>query len=44
MKYFGGMTDGEIAEVLELSTRTVGRDWEKARLFLSASLMEKPGV
>lgn len=38
MKYFAGMTEGAIAEVLELSPRTVQRDWEKARLFLSASL------
>lgn len=40
MKYFGGMTEEEIADVLELSSRTVQRDWEKARLFLSASLQE----
>jgi DNA-directed RNA polymerase specialized sigma24 family protein len=41
MKYFGGMTEGEIADVLEISSRTVHRDWDKARLFLSASLQEK---
>jgi len=40
MKYFGGMTEEEIADVLELSVRTVQRDWEKAKLFLSASLRE----
>ena len=40
MKYFGGMTEEEIADVLEVSARTVQRDWEKARLFLSASLQE----
>jgi RNA polymerase sigma factor (TIGR02999 family) len=40
MKYFGGMTEEEIADVLEISPRTVQRDWEKARLFLSASLQE----
>jgi RNA polymerase sigma factor (TIGR02999 family) len=38
MKYFGGMTEEEIADVLEISVRTVQRDWEKARLILSASL------
>jgi RNA polymerase sigma factor (TIGR02999 family) len=38
MKYFGGMTEDEIANALNLSSRTVQRDWEKARLFLSASL------
>jgi len=40
MKYFGGMTEVEIADVLNLSSRTVQRDWEKARMFLSASLQE----
>lgn len=38
MRYFAGMTDGEIAEVLGLSLRTVGRDWEKARLLLAQAL------
>lgn len=34
MRYFGGLTDAEIGEVLGLSSRTVRRDWEKARLLL----------
>jgi RNA polymerase sigma factor (TIGR02999 family) len=34
MRYFGGLTDTEIGEVLGLSSRTVRRDWEKARLLL----------
>lgn len=34
MRYFGGLTDAEIAETLKISERTVGRDWEKARLLL----------
>ena len=38
MRYFSGMTEPEIAEVLGLTVRTVARDWEKARLFLHASL------
>ena len=38
MRYFGGMTDGEIAEVLGVTPRTVGRDWERARLILSVAL------
>lgn len=38
MRYFGGLSDAEIAEVLELTTRTVQRDWEKAKLLLRMSL------
>ena len=38
MRYFAGMTESEIAEVLGVTVRTVARDWEKARLFLHASL------
>jgi RNA polymerase sigma factor (TIGR02999 family) len=38
MRYFGGMTETEIAEVLGLTDRTVRREWEKARLWLSAAL------
>jgi RNA polymerase sigma factor (TIGR02999 family) len=33
-RFFGGMREEEIAEVLGVSTRTVERDWIKARLFL----------
>jgi RNA polymerase sigma factor (TIGR02999 family) len=38
MRYFGGMTELEIAEVLGVSDRTVRRSWEKARLLLIAAL------
>ncbi len=38
MRYFAGMDDVEIAEALGLSTRTVARDWEKARLLLADAL------
>jgi RNA polymerase sigma factor (TIGR02999 family) len=38
MRYFGGMTDLEIAEALGLTDRTVRRDWEKARLLLAHAL------
>lgn len=38
MRYFGGFTDAEIAETLELNERTVRRHWEKARLLLLALL------
>lgn len=38
LRYFGGLTEPEIAEALSLSERTVRRDWEKARLLLFAAL------
>ena len=38
MRYFGGMEDAEIAAALEVSTRTVTRDWDKARLLLAHAL------
>ena len=38
MRYFGGMEDAEIAEALNLSKRTVTRDWDKARLLLAHAL------
>ena len=34
MRYFGGMTLEEIAEVMELSVPTLKRDWRRARAFL----------
>lgn len=38
MRYFAGMNDGEIGEALALSSRTVRRDWDKARLLLAHAL------
>lgn len=38
MRFFGGMTDEEIAEALGVTTRTVLRDWKKARLWLYREL------
>ena len=35
MRYFGGYNEQEIAEALDITERTVRRDWEKARLILS---------
>lgn len=37
-RFFGGMTEKEVADVLDVSTRTVERDWVKARLFLHREL------
>jgi RNA polymerase sigma factor (TIGR02999 family) len=38
MRYFGGMSDGEIAAALGVTDRTVRRDWQQARLFLAEAL------
>ena len=40
MRYFGGLQEDEVAEALNISIRTVQRDWEKARLLLAAALKE----
>ncbi len=38
LRYFGGLTDVEIATALGVTDRTVRRDWEQARLFLADAL------
>lgn len=40
MRFFAGMTDEEIAEVLDVSIRTVLRDWKTARLWLYRELSQ----
>lgn len=42
MRYFAGMTEQEVADALQLSRRSVARDWEKARLFLADALNQLP--
>ena len=38
MRYFGGMTEAEIAGALGVTERTVRRDWLKARVLLREAL------
>jgi RNA polymerase sigma factor (TIGR02999 family) len=38
LRYFGGLSEAEIAAILGVTERTVQRDWAKARLFLSSAL------
>jgi RNA polymerase sigma-70 factor (ECF subfamily) len=40
LRFFGGMSDKEIAEVLGVTTRTVLRDWKTARLLLYRELSQ----
>lgn len=38
MRFFGGLTEQEIADILQVSVATVKRDWEFARSWLLAQL------
>ena len=38
MRFFGGMTEEEIGRALDVTSRTVQRDWAKARAWLYAEL------
>lgn len=40
LRYFGGLSEAEIATLLGRSDRSIRRDWQKARLFLLASLKQ----
>ncbi len=43
LRFFGGLTAEEMAEVLDVSSRTVERDWTKAKAFLYLMLREEKG-
>ena len=38
LRYFGGLSEAEVAAALGVTDRTVQRDWQKARMFLSLAL------
>ena len=40
LRYFAGLSDQEIAELLGRSERSIRRDWQKARMFLLAAMRE----
>lgn len=42
-RYFAGYSEAEIADLLEVSERTVRRDWFKARAWLAATLQAHAG-
>jgi len=44
LRYFAGLSELEIAALLQRSERSVRRDWQKARMFLLASLRETPAT
>lgn len=41
-RYFAGMNDDEIAAALEVSTRTIQRDWPRAQAWLRRALESPP--
>jgi RNA polymerase sigma factor (TIGR02999 family) len=41
MKFFGGMEAAEIAEVLDVSSKTVSRDWDFAKIWLCRALSQQ---
>jgi RNA polymerase sigma factor (TIGR02999 family) len=40
LRYFAGLSELEIATLLKRSERSIRRDWQKARVFLLASLKD----
>jgi len=38
LRFFGGLCEEEVAEVLQVSVITVKRDWKAARAWLAAHL------
>ena len=43
MKFFGGLTTEEVAEVLNVTSRTVEREWRKAKAWLNRALSKGAG-
>ena len=42
LRYYGGLTESETAEVLDVSISTLRRDWEFARAWLADRLRGSP--
>lgn len=43
LRYFAGFTEEETANILNVSSRTVRRDWQLARVWLAAQMGVEPG-
>jgi DNA-directed RNA polymerase specialized sigma24 family protein len=44
LRFFGGLSVEETADVMGVSPRTVKRDWRKARAFLHTAIRDAPGL
>jgi len=42
VRYFGGLSEQEVAEVLSMSRSTVARDWQTARTWLYRFMTHGP--
>lgn len=40
MRYFAGLSELEVAELLQRSERSIRRDWQKARMFLLSAMQD----
>ena len=41
LRFFGGLSEEDTAEVLKISTKTVQREWNKAKAWLYYELSQK---
>ncbi|MBL8191588.1 MAG: sigma-70 family RNA polymerase sigma factor [Acidobacteria bacterium] len=41
LRFFGGLSNEEVAEVMQISLRTVEREWQKAKAWLHQALTEQ---
>lgn len=44
LRFFGGLSNEDAADVLEVSPRTAARQWAKARALLQANLHQQPSL
>lgn len=42
LRFFGGLTEAQVAELLGLARRTINRDWEMARAWLFQEISTQP--
>ncbi|MBS1795702.1 MAG: sigma-70 family RNA polymerase sigma factor [Acidobacteria bacterium] len=43
LRFFGGLTEREIAEILQVNEKTIRRDWTMAKMWLHRELSENEG-
>jgi len=43
LRFFGGMSEAEVAQVLQVAPRTIRRDWNVAKAWLHGELAKAAG-